>query len=55
MLPKNYGVPPSTILTWIKNREKHFNALGDNYSSKKRRLRESDFEKLENTVLRWLL
>ena len=39
---KNYGVPPNTISTWIKNKEKYFKALEDNYSSKKRKLRESD-------------
>ena len=32
---KKYGVPPNTILTWIKNKEKYFKALEDNCSSKK--------------------
>ena len=52
---KKYGVPPDTISTWIKNKEKYFKALEDNCSSKKRKLRESDFEKLENIVFRWFL
>ena len=47
---KKYGVPPSTISTWIKNKEKYFNALEDNCSRKKRKLRESDFENLGNVV-----
>ena len=52
---KKYGVPPNTISTWIKNKEKYFKALEDNCSSKKQKLRESDFEKLDNVVFRWFL
>ena len=52
---KKYGVPPNTILTWIKNKEKYFKALEDNCSSKKRKLRESDFEKLDYVVSQWFL
>ena len=43
---KKYGFPPNTISTWIRNKEKYFKALEDNCSSKKRKLRESDFENL---------
>ena len=50
-----YGVPPNTISTWIKNKEKHLRALENNCSSKKRKLRESNFEKLDNVVFRWFL
>ena len=50
-----YGVPPNTISTWIKNKEKYLKALENNCSSKKQKLRESNFEKLENVVLRWFL
>ena len=49
---KKYGVPPNTISTWIKNKEKYFKVLGDNCSSKKRKLREIDFETLDNVVFR---
>ena len=52
---KKYGVPPNKTSTWIKNKEKYFKALEDSCSSKKRKLRESDFEKLENIVFRWFL
>ena len=52
---KKYGVPPNTISTWIKNKEKYFKALGDNCSSKKRKLREIDFETLDNVVFRCFL
>ena len=52
---KKYGVPSNTISTWIKNKEKYFKALEDNCSSKKRKLRESDFEKLDNVVFQWFL
>ena len=47
---KKYGVSPNTISTWIENKEKYFKALEDNCSSKQRKLRESDFEKLDNVV-----
>ena len=50
---RKYGVPPNAISTWIKNKGKYFKALEDNCSSKKRKLRESDFEKLDNVVFRW--
>ena len=52
---KKYVVPPNTISTWIKNKEKYFKALEDNCSSKKRKLRESDFEKLDYVVSQWFL
>ena len=48
---KKCGVPPNTILIWIKNKENYFKALEDNCSSKKRRFRESDFEKLDNVMV----
>ena len=50
-----YGVPPNTISTWVKNKEKYFKALEDNCSSKKQKLKESNFEKLDSVVLRWFL
>ena len=50
-----YGVPPNTISTWIKNKEKYLKALENNCSSKKQKLRESNFEKLDNVVFRWFL
>ena len=36
---KKYGVPPNTISTWIKNKEKYFKALEDNCSSKKTKIK----------------
>ena len=50
-----YGVPPNTISTWIKNKEKYLKALENNCSSKKQKLRESNFEKLDNVVFPWFL
>ena len=50
-----YKVPANTISTWVMNKEKYFKALEANCSSKKRKLRESDFEKLDNVVFRWFL
>ena len=49
------GAPPNTILTWIKNKEKYFKALEDNCSSKKRKLKVNDIEKLDNVAVRWFL
>lgn len=40
-----YGVPKSTISTWVKNKEKNFRAL-ESSSSKKRKLRDSDFKNI---------
>ena len=37
------------------NKEKYLKALENNCSSKKRKLRESNFEKLDNVVFRWFL
>ena len=39
----------------MKNKEKYFKALEDNCSIKKRKLRESDFERLDNVVFQWFL
>ena len=50
-----YGVSPNTISTWIKNKEKYLKALENNCSSKRQKLRESNFEKLDNVVFRWFL
>ena len=47
--------PPNTISTWVKNKEKYFKVFQDNCSSKKRKLRESDFEKIKNIAFRWFL
>ena len=49
-MPLKYGVPPNTISTWIKNKEKYLKALENNCSGKKQKLRESNFEKLECCV-----
>ena len=48
-----YGVPPNTISTWIGNKGKYLKALENNCSSKKQKLRESNFEKLDNVMFRW--
>ena len=52
---KKYGVPPNTVSTRVKNKEKYFKGLEDNCSSKKWKLMESAFEKLDNVVFRWFL
>ena len=45
-----YECFPNTISTWIKNKEKYLKALENNCSSKKQKLRESNFEKLDHVV-----
>ena len=50
-----YGVLPNTISTWIKNEEKYLKTLENSCSSKKQKLRESNFEKFDNDVFRWFL
>ena len=52
---KRYGVPPNTISTWIKNKEKYFKALEDYCSTKKAKIIKNYFEKLDNVVLQWFL
>ena len=49
-----YGVPTNTTSTGVKNKEKYVKAL-ESGSSKKRKLRESDFETLDNVVFRWFV
>ena len=40
---------------WIKNKEKYLKTLENNCSSKKQKLRESNFQKLDNVVFKWFL
>ena len=47
---KKFGDLPNIISTWIKNKEGYFKALEGNCSRKNRKLRESDFEKLDNVA-----
>ena len=52
-VPITYGVDNNTILTCVKNK-KFFKAL-ESASSKKRKLRKKDFEKLDKVVFRWFV
>ena len=51
---KKYGVPENTISTWTKNKTSYFAAL-EQSSSKRKKLRDSDYERLDHVVLRWFL
>ena len=48
MLPKSSSTQYNFDMD--QNKEKYFKVLEDKYSSKKRKLRENDFEKLGNVV-----
>ena len=49
-----YGVPKNTISTWAKNKEKYLQALEARGTGKVKKLRESDFDKQDHVVYRWL-
>ena len=51
---EKHGVPKNNILTWAKNKEKYFTALGKS-PNKRKKLRESDNEKINNVVFIWFL
>ena len=50
-----YDVPKNTILTWVKNKEKYLQALEARYTGKVKKLRESDFDKLDHVIFRWFI
>ena len=49
-----YGVPKNTVSIWVKNKAKLFIALKQ-CSDKRKKLRESDYKRVDNVVFRWLL
>ena len=53
--PLKYGVPKNIISTWVKNKEKYFQALEARGTGKAKKSRESDFDKLDHVVFRWFI
>ena len=49
------GVPKNTISTWVKNKENYLQALEACGTGKVKKLRESDFDKLDHVVFRWFI
>ena len=49
-----FGVPKNTISTWIKNKEKIFQALEESAPSTKK-LHDRQYEKVDNTLFEWFV
>ena len=51
-----YGIPKNTLSTWIKSKEKIFEAMKTQGNiSKRRRLKEGTFAHLDDLIFKWLL
>ena len=51
---EKYGVPKNTISTRLKNKDK-YRADSDKSSNKRKKLRESDYERVDKVVFKWFL
>ena len=50
-----YGLPKNAISTWVKNKDKYFQSLEARGTGKFKKLRESDFDKLDHVVVCWFI
>ena len=50
-----YGIPKSTLSTWIKNKDKIFEAVKKGMNTKRQRLRAGSYEKLDQVIFKGLL
>ena len=51
-----YGIPKSTLSTWIKNKGNFFECMKTQGSkSKRRRLKQGTFTNLDDLIVKWLL
>ena len=50
-----YGIPKSTLSTWLKNKDKIFKATKKGSNSKPQRLRQGTFANLDQAMFKWLL
>ena len=50
-----YGIPKNTLSTWIKNKDKIFEAAKKVMNTKHQRLRAGSYEKLDQAIFKWLL
>ena len=49
-----YGLPKNTVFTWVKVKSKLFTAL-EHCSNKRKKLRESDYKRVDDVVFKWFL
>ena len=50
-----YGIPKNTLSTWLKNKDKIFEATKKGSNSKCHRLRQGTFVNLDQAMFKWLL
>ena len=50
-----YGISKNTLYTWLKNKDKIFEATKKGSNSKRQRLRQGTFANLDQTMFKWLL
>ena len=50
-----YGIPKNTLSTWLKNKDKIFEATKKGSNSKRQRLRQGTFANLDQAMFKWLL
>ena len=50
-----YGIPKNTLSTWLKNKDKIFEAAKKGNNSKRQRSREGAFASLDQAIFKWFL
>ena len=50
-----YGIPKNTLSTWLKNKDKFFEATNKGSNPKCQRLRQNTFANLDQAMIKWLL
>ena len=50
-----YGIPKNTSSTWLKNKDKIFEATKKGSNSKRQRLRQGTYANLDQAMFKWLL
>ena len=47
-----YGIPKNTLSTWMKNKDKIFQAAKKGMNTKRQRLRAGNYEKLDQAIFK---
>ena len=50
-----YNVPKNTLLTWVKNKEKLFDALKMGTNIKRQKLKSGNYELVDQDIFNWFL
>ena len=50
-----YNVPKNTLSTWVKNKEKHFDALKKGTNFKRQKLKSGNHELVDQAIFNWFL